>query len=271
MVINRENVIEIIEKSGLKPDKDYGQNYLLDSNACFNIVELLGLCENDTILEVGPGLGSLTHFICEKKYQKFDLVDIDFRMIDFLKIIYSNEHNNFIVSDIRKHDVSQYTKIIGNLPYNITTETVLYLVENGLHAQRMVLMCQAEAFARFSDKSGKEYGPLSILITLLGTVKRRMTIKPGAFYPAPKCSSIVFTIDFDGSFDRELAIETYKFAKTLFLNRRKTIYNNLSSLLNNKELALNVLNNAGILPNKRPEEVLPNQYVSLFKQAEPYL
>ena len=132
-------------------------------------------------------------------------------------------------------------------------------------------MCQAEAFSRFSDTSGKDYGPVSILISLLGTVKRRITIKPGAFYPAPKCSSIVFTIDFDVKADRKLALEVYRFTKKLFLNRRKTIYNNLSALLNNKELASSLLNEASIAPNRRPEEILPNTYVSLFKITKPYL
>ena len=271
MIINRTNIKEIIEKSGLGPDKDYGQNYLLDEKACFDIVSLLEIDENDTVLEVGPGIGSLTHFICEKKSKKIDLVDIDFRMIDFLKILYSKDNVNFIVSDIRKHNVSAYTKVIGNLPYNITTETVLYLVENANSANKMVLMCQAEAFPRFSEIGGKEYGPLSILINLLGIVKRRMTLKAGSFYPAPKCSSVVFTIDFTNGFDRTKAIEVYRFTKNLFLNRRKTIYNNLSTLLGDKDAAVNALNKLSIPLNKRPEEILPMQYVQLLDEVRTYL
>ena len=115
MEINRNNVFEIIEKSGLKPDKDYGQNYLLDVSICEKIVSQLDIKDNDSVLEIGPGLGSLTHFISQHNCE-ITLVDIDSRMIDFLKIIYTKRNVKLIVKDIRKHDLKGYTKIIGNLP-----------------------------------------------------------------------------------------------------------------------------------------------------------
>ena len=124
MEINRDNVFEIITKSGLKPDKDYGQNYLLDVSICERITNLLDVQDNDMVLEIGPGLGSLTHFL-SKNAADITLVDIDQRMVDFLKIIYQQNNINIVTCDIRKHDVSKYTKIIGNLPYNITTETII--------------------------------------------------------------------------------------------------------------------------------------------------
>lgn len=264
MEINRSNVFEIIEKSGLKPDKDYGQNYLLDVSICQKIVDLLELNETDNALEIGPGLGSLTHFISLNKC-KITLVDIDERMINFLRKIYNQNNINLVLQDIRKHDVKNYTKIIGNLPYNITTETIVYLLENGASTKKMVLMCQAEAFNRFSDLSGKEYGPASILVHLLGTCKREMTVKPGSFYPAPKCSSIVFTISMKSGVDRNKALEVYKLSKKLFLNRRKTIYNNLSGYLNDKMEAENILNKLNIPLNKRPEELSPETFVRIYE------
>ena len=87
MEINRENVIEIINKSGLKPDKDYGQNYLLDTSICKKITDLLEIQKEDKVLEIGPGIGSLTHFICQND-ANITLVDIDERMVNFLKILY---------------------------------------------------------------------------------------------------------------------------------------------------------------------------------------
>jgi len=172
MEINRNNFMEIIEKSLLKPDKDYGQNYLLEPDICQRIVDLLDIKDIDTVLEIGPGIGSLTHFLTLKDKARITLVDIDKRMIDFLKILYSKENVSLILNDIRKEDVSKFTKIIGNLPYNITTETVVYLLENARVCQKMVLMCQSEAFPRFFDVSGKEYGPVSILIHLRNIQKR---------------------------------------------------------------------------------------------------
>ena len=105
MEINRGNVIEIISKSGLKPDKDYGQNYLLEPELCSKIVDFLDAKNNEKVLEIGPGLGSLTHFLTSKKAEKIDLVDIDERMVNFLKILYKEERVSIILNDIRKHDV----------------------------------------------------------------------------------------------------------------------------------------------------------------------
>ena len=270
MEINRSNITEIIEKSGLKPDKDYGQNYLLEPSICQRIVDLLEIQPGEKVLEIGPGIGSLTHFLSLHEDAYIDLVDIDDRMINFLKIIYKLEKMSLILSDIRKHDVSKYEKIVGNLPYNITTETITYLLENAKSAKRMVLMCQAEAFPHFSDVSGKEYGPASILVHLLGSVSRKLTVKPGSFYPAPKCSSVVFQIDLDGSKNREEIFSIFNFSKSIFSNRRKTINNNLSNYLGNKELASNVLKSLDISENKRPEELSPEDFVRIYKQLKKY-
>lgn len=264
MEINRKNVMEVIEKSGLRPDKDYGQNYLLEPELAKRIIDLLEIQDGENVLEIGPGLGSLSHFLSLYENSQITLVDIDERMINFLKIIYNKENISLVLNDIRKHDVSNYDKIVGNLPYNITTETVVYLLENAKNVKRMVLMCQAEAFSRFNDLSGKEYGPVSILIHLLGKSIRNFTVKPGSFYPIPKCSSIVFTIDVDKNTNYDEAISVYKFAKKMFLNRRKTIYNNLSSFVGDKEKASDLLSKAGIAPTKRPEELSPQDFVSLF-------
>lgn len=265
MEINRKNVMEVIEKSGLKPDKDYGQNYLLEPELAKRIIDLLEIKSGENVLEIGPGLGSLSHFLSLYSDSKITLVDIDERMINFLRIIYNTNNISLVLNDIRKHDVSNYEKIVGNLPYNITTETVVYLLENAKKAKKMVLMCQAEAFPRFNDLSGKEYGPVSILVHLLGSSKRNFTVKPGSFYPIPKCSSVVFTIDLNNDDKREQSLEVYKFARKMFLNRRKTIYNNLSSFLGNKETAAELLKQSNIDPSKRPEELSPSNYVTLYE------
>ena len=270
MEINRNNVIEIIKKSGLEPDKDYGQNYLLEPSICEKIVSFLDIQDGESVLEIGPGIGSLTHFISQYKNAKIDLVDIDERMINFLKIIYKEDNINLILNDIRKHDVSKYDKIVGNLPYNITTETVTYLLENARNAKKLVLMCQAEAFPRFSELNGKEYGPLSVFIHLLGNVSRKLTVKPGSFHPAPKCSSIVFEISVLNHKDYNNIFSIFNFSKSIFSNRRKTIHNNLSSYLDDKELSLKVLSEAGIPANKRPEELPPDTIAMLYDHLKSY-
>ena len=148
MEINRNNIMEIVNKSNAHPDKDYGQNFLIDPNVSEQIVNALEVVDGELVLEIGPGLGSLTHFLAD--YKNIDVCDIDCRMIDFLKIIYGKKIN-YILDDVRKINVSRYDKVIGNLPYNITSELVTFLLINAKKATKMVLMCQQEAFNHFYD------------------------------------------------------------------------------------------------------------------------
>ena len=260
MEINRSNIFEIVNKANLKPDKDYGQNFLVEPQVCERIVNSLSLEDDDSVIEVGPGLGSLTHFLSLSK-NEITVVDIDKRMTDFLRVIYKESNVEIIESDIRKTDVSKYSKIIGNLPYNITTETIQYFLLNASSAKRMVFMIQSETFAHFNDIEGKEYGPTSVLIHLLGNVEKLFTVKAGSFYPAPKCNSTVFAININTRVDRFSAINAFKVAKQLFINRRKTILNNLTVYLKNKDLANKVCSELNINPLSRPEQLLPEIYL----------
>ena len=262
MEINRQNISEIVNKADLKPDKDYGQNFLVEPQICERIVNALNIEENDTVIEVGPGLGSMTHFLSLNNAD-ITVVDIDRRMIDFLSVVYQNSNIKIIENDIRKVDVSNYTKIIGNLPYNITTETIQYFLLNAENAKKMVFMVQSETFNHFFDVSGKEYGPTSVLIHLLGNIEKLFTIKAGSFYPAPKCNSTVFAINIDAHTKRFAAINAFKVAKQLFANRRKTIQNNLTNYLKNKDLAYKVCEDLNIDPLSRPEQLSPEIYLSI--------
>ena len=261
MEINRSNIYELTSKCNIKPDKDYGQNFLLEPSIASKIVEALHLQKDDNVLEIGPGLGSLTHFLADQC--QLTVCDIDSRMIDFLKIFYKDSIT-YILNDIRKIDVSGYDKIIGNLPYNITTELVTFLLMNAKAAQSMVLMCQLEAFDRFFELEGEKYGPASILIHLLGDVKRLLTVKPGCFYPAPKCNSVVFTFTKQNKYEFKDVIGTYKFANALFLNRRKTILNNLKNYFGDVEKATGMLNSLGINSMARPENIKPEIYLKMY-------
>ena len=268
MEINRSNINEIVTKASLRPDKDYGQNFLVEPSICEKIVDALNIQENDTVLEVGPGLGSLTHFISLKN-AKYNAVDIDPRMVNFLRVVYQDFSNvQIIESDIRKHDVSKYSKVIGNLPYNITTETIQFFLTNAVSAKRMTFMIQNEALNRFYDVKGKEYGPVSVLLHLLGSIEKLFVVKAGSFYPAPKCSSVVFAINIDENKSREDAIGAFKLAKSLFFNRRKTIQNNLVNTLKDKELVAKLCADLKINPLSRPEDLSPDTYLTIFKYLQ---
>ena len=262
MEINRSNINELVNKCNVRPDKDYGQNFLIEPLISQKITDALEVKKEEKVLEIGPGLGSLTHFL-ENKCD-LDVCDIDNRMIDFLKVFYK-DNINYILNDVRKIDISKYDKIIGNLPYNITTELVAFLLINGDNAKRMVLMCQSEAFNRFYDISGENYCPLSVLLHLLGESKKILTVKPGSFYPAPKCNSLVFSFVYKPITTKETALNVYKMSKSLFLNRRKTIYNNLKNIYSDVDKINEVLNKLDIPINTRPENISPYTYLKMYE------
>ena len=265
MEINRDNVLEICRKSDIHPSKDYGQNFLIEPDACERIVDLLDIQKDEKVLEIGPGIGSVTHFLSLYS-NEIDAIDIDNAMVSFLNLFYKEAKNvKIIENDIRKHDISPYQKIIGNLPYNITTEIIVYLLTAKSIAERMVLMCQLETFAHFFDVKGSEYGPTSVLIHLLGNIEKGFIVKRGCFYPVPNVDSIVFKIDIENKYDKVEVLKAYKLSKSLFLNRRKTILNNLGNYLKDKEKALEYLTKLNILPNLRPEQIAPEKYLELSK------
>ena len=263
MEINRSNIFEIVSKANLRPDKDYGQNFLVEPDIAKRIIDSLEINKEDSIIEVGPGLGSLTHFLSAYD-NPIEIVDIDLRMTNFLKVVYQDSNNIKIVeNDIRKTNVSKYTKVVGNLPYNITTETIQYFLINAINAKTMVFMIQSETYNHFSDVQGKEYGPTSVLIHLLGNIEKIFTVKAGSFYPVPKCNSVVFAINIDTRVERNAAIRAFKIAKQLFANRRKTIQNNLLNYLKDKDAVISLCDDLSINPLLRPEQISPEMYLAI--------
>ena len=263
MEITRNNIIPIVGLNNVRPDKDYGQNFLVEPTISSKIVDLLDIQKDEDVLEIGPGLGSLTHYLNEKE-GNLSVCDIDIRMINYLGTVYGKDIE-YIYNDIRKVDVSSYDKIIGNLPYNITTELVTYLLLNAKSAKKMVLMCQLEAFNRFFDLSGENYGPASVLIHLLGESKKEFVVKAGSFYPVPKCSSVVFSFTKELKASEEEILGTYKLSKSLFINRRKTIYNNLKVYLNDSLKAKSILEILKINELTRPESISYLDYLKMYQ------
>jgi len=265
MEINRSNILEIVNGLNIKAIKQYGQNFLSDPKYSSLIVESLNPSKEDIVLEIGPGLGSLTHFLIQKS-DDVTAVDIDDRMIKFLSVQYEGSKNLRLVgADILRYDVSNYDMILGNLPYYITTDIIIYILLKAEKAKRLVFMVQKEAYPRFSSKVNEDgYGPISILISMLGNIKKITNVGAGAFYPNPHVDSLVFQIDIDLSKRTNETFVLYKFIKSLFLNKRKTILNNLSGYLKDKEKAEQILNKCEVPNNKRPEELSLEHFKNIF-------
>ena len=260
--VDRSNVKYLMEIANISPTKDKGQNFLVDTKICENIVNLAKIDANSEVIEVGPGLGSLTYHL-ENITENLSVIDIDERIINYLSDEVKDT-TNIIYGDALKFDFSSYDIVISNLPYNITKDLIVHLLLSAKGANQFVFMCQKENYAHFSDLSGSEYGPSSILIHLLGNIKKAFDVSPSSFVPAPKSKSTVFTIERHYDYDFELVKETYKVACKLFINRRKTILNNLSNLIN-KEEAIKILETLNIDAILRPEDISFDKFYELTK------
>ncbi|MDR0934949.1 MAG: 16S rRNA (adenine(1518)-N(6)/adenine(1519)-N(6))-dimethyltransferase RsmA [Erysipelotrichaceae bacterium] len=265
MEINKSTISEIVKKSGIKANKNLGQNFLIEPEISKKIVEALDIKPKEKILEIGPGLGSLTHYLV--KYDNdIEIVDIDSRMTNFLDVMYKDNSNLKIVNeDVLKVNISDYDKIVSNVPYYITTELITKSVLKADKCKKMVFMIQKEAYKRFSSKVNEDgYSAIGVLISLVGEIKKIMQVSAGAFYPAPPIDSLVFEITFDLTKKNKTNFETYKLAKSLFLNKRKTILNNLTNLLKNKERSIKILDELGIDKTYRPENLSPVDYSNIY-------
>ena len=261
-IVDRTSVKYLMEIASINPSKDKGQNFLVDTKISENIVNLAKINANSKVIEIGPGLGSLTYHL-ENKANNLTVIDIDERIVNYL----SSEvkpSTNIIFGDALKYDFYHYDIVISNIPYNITKDLIVHLLISAKNTDQFVFMCQKENFYHFYNTSGSEYGPASVLIHLLGEIKKAFDVKASSFVPAPKCVSTVFTISRNNDHDFETVKETYKIASKLFLNRRKTILNNLSSLVS-KEEAIKILETLNIDVILRPEEISPKEFYELTK------
>ena len=257
MQINKSSCLELLNEFGITPSKDKGQNYLINPTISKRIVDSLTINEDDKVLEIGPGIGSLTNFL-EEKTDDLSVIDIDEQSCEVLRDLYPSI--NVINQDVLKSDVSSYDRIISNVPYSVTSDLIEHLLLNGKKAKQLVLMVQEDAYKRIVSLKGKDYGPLSVLINLKGKVKPLFKVGPSEFYPRPKCVSIVFSVDLK---DEEVIDEKgYRVIKTLFTNRRKTLLNNLL-LLTTKEQANSLLERLKLPLTVRPEEINPETYIKL--------
>ncbi|MCH3909432.1 MAG: 16S rRNA (adenine(1518)-N(6)/adenine(1519)-N(6))-dimethyltransferase RsmA [Bacilli bacterium] len=265
--MDEDKYFETIAEYKLLAKHEVGQNFLLDKKVASNIVSLLDIVEADRILEIGSGAGSLSFYLAGY-HNESDLLDIDESLVLKLKGDFANTPNiHPIMGNVLKWDLEPYTKIVGNLPYYITSSIIEKILLEGRSCKKAVLMVQKEAFNRLnSHLKDKDYGPLIILLNYLCTIKKEAYVARTSFSPAPHVDSVVFSLSFKENADRDVAVRLYKLTSGLFLHRRKTILNNLSSYLKDDEKAHKALAAAHIENSTRPEEISLEGYLSLLSQ-----
>ncbi len=263
--MNEEHYFEKIAEYKLLAKHEVGQNFLIDKNVAKKIVDLLDISKDDNVLEIGSGAGSLSFYLSFYNCP-ITLIDIDEALVTKLKDDFKSKPNmNVGQANALKYDLTPFTKIVGNLPYYITSALLECVLLNGRHCQKASIMVQKEVFARLASGPKQEgYGPLPILIEYRAKIKKEFVVPRSSFAPAPHVDSLVFTLSFKKGSSPEIAKELYNLTSALFLHRRKTILNNLSSYLKDEAKAKEILLKANIEPRKRPEEIDLNGYLSIL-------
>ena len=225
------------------PKKSLGQHFLKDASIASRIVDALSFPNGySQVLEVGPGMGILTDFLFEKKNLQVKIIDIDTEAISFLKNRFSSHINEIIEGDFLRADLEKIFSgnfsIIGNFPYNISTQILFKVLDHRNKIPEVVGMFQKEVAERIAgDPGGREYGILSVLMQTWYDVQLIMLLNENDFSPPPKVKSAVLHFlrkkDFVLNCD-EVAYR--RVIKTAFNQRRKTLRNALSPLVT-KELS----------------------------------
>ena len=246
----------------VKAKKYLGQHFLKDKNIAKNIVDGLSVDLN-YVLEIGPGMGVLTQFLIEKNYP-LSVVEIDSESVEYLKQNF--DELNIIEGDFLALDLQKFGNnigVIGNFPYNISTQILFKVFENRNIVSEMVGMFQKEVADRvISPPGSKVYGILSVLLQAFYDTKKILIVEPGAFHPPPKVRSMVIRLSRDST--KKLACDEQLFVKIVkatFNQRRKTIRNSIKNIISDSNFQSEFL-------SKRPEQLFVNDFVKLTQEVE---
>ena len=265
--MDERHYFDTIASYKLLAKHEVGQNFLVDSNAAKRIVDEADIQKGEKVIEIGSGAGSLTFFLAQTEGD-IEAIDIDEGLIAKLQEDFKDEANVHY-GNAAKFDYAPYDKIIGNLPYYITSSLIERALLLGANAKRMVFMVQKEAGERILSLVGnKEYGPLPILLRWLSDPKRSFAVRRDCFAPAPHVDSVVLLFQMKERPDVDIQ-KAYRFVESLFLQRRKKLQNNLKNLLHDDEKAASAIEKAGLGPDVRPEQVSPEAFLTLYRICYP--
>ncbi len=238
---NSARTKEVLNKYGMSAKKKFGQNFLIDSNVLDGIVEAAGVTKDDCVLEIGPGIGSLTQYLAEAA-GKVVAVEIDKTLIPVLADTLSEYDNVTVINDdvlkvdidaiIKEYNNGRPIKVVANLPYYITTPIVMKLFESGAPMESMTVMVQKEVADRMVMGPGnKDYGSLSLAVGYYAEAKNVMDVAPSSFIPQPGVGSAVVHLK---RYEKPAVVVSdekfmFEIIRTAFNQRRKTLSNALSN------------------------------------------
>ena len=234
----------IIDSYSFSFQKKFGQNFLVDSNVLENIIEKAGITEDDLVLEIGPGIGTMTQYLCESA-REVVAIEIDETLIPILNYTLADYDNVEIINDdalktdiekiVKKKNGGMPIKVVANLPYYITTPIIMGLLEGKAPIESITIMVQKEVAERMQTGPGsKDYGALSLAVQYYADANILMTVPASCFMPRPKVDSSVIKLDIYDKPPVDVCDEEmmFKIIRASFNQRRKTLVNGLKNASN---------------------------------------
>lgn len=261
----------ILHRFKLRADKKLGQNFLIDETVVRRIIEAAELTPEDTVLEVGPGIGTLTQGLAESGADVV-AVELDKRLLPVLDVTLEGYDNVRIVNgDILQVDIMEqvqkpYFKCCANLPYYITTPIIFAILEKRLPMERLVVMVQKEVAERMAAKPGsKDYGALSVAIQYFTEPEIAFIVPPSSFIPAPSVDSAVIVCKRRSTPPVEVCDENlfFRVVKAAFSLRRKMLSNSLKNMGIKGEQVNKWLELAGVDGKRRAETLSLEDFAAL--------
>ena len=275
---NPKNTIEIIQKYEFMFQKKFGQNFLIDTHVLEKIISAAGITKNDCVLEIGPGIGTMTQYLAENAGHVV-AVEIDRNLIPILKETLADYDNVTVINeDILRVDIKalaeEYNggkpiKVVANLPYYITTPIIMGLFESGVPIDNITVMVQKEVADRMKEGPGsKDYGALSLAVQYYAEPEIVANVPPNCFIPRPNVGSAVIRL----TRHKEMPVEVkdpalmFKIIRASFNQTRKTLQNGLGNapeLPYTKEQIAAAIAEMGLTPKIRGEALSLAQFAQL--------
>ena len=275
---NPKNTIEIIQKYEFMFQKKFGQNFLIDTHVLEKIIAAAGITKDDCVLEIGPGIGTMTQYLAENAGHVV-AVEIDRNLIPILKETLADYDNVTVINeDILRVDIKalaeEYNggkpiKVVANLPYYITTPIIMGLFESGVPIDNITVMVQKEVADRMKEGPGsKDYGALSLAVQYYAEPEIVANVPPNCFIPRPNVGSAVIRL----TRHKEMPVQVkdpalmFKIIRASFNQRRKTLQNglgNASELPYTKEQIAAAIAEMGLTPTIRGEALSLAQFAQL--------
>ena len=278
------NILEetnfILKKYKIKANKSLGQNFLIRQEVVDKIVESSNISKEDLVIEIGPGLGTLTKELLEKA-GKVIAIELDDKMLQILNDRFALYDNfELINNDVLKVDLGKIiekekkennlkkAKVVANLPYYITTPIIMKLLEEKLDLESITVMIQKEVADRLAEiPGGKNTGAITYTVYFYAETEKILEVPNNSFIPEPEVTSEVIKLNIRKNEavkvnDKELL---FKIIKSAFMQRRKTLLNGLTNakIFKNKEEGIKVLKELGISENIRAEKLTLEQFAQL--------